>query len=293
MEPLGANVMEGFKLGLDGPIKTIGSWLKDKVAGPIKNWFSDNMNAKSFMDFGKNAMEGFSDGIGSMVNKVKDAASNVCGSVVNTIKGIFSIHSPSKVTQEIGEYVGEGLLIGLKESQNELAEAATDMSNSIISAMQPEDINLFDGLEAKEDGSINKLRSWSVTFVDIIAETVSQLIDIFNSLDTTLAEAARAIATTPINANIGTISAADNLMPSPTTGTQSPVILADESIELLATRTSEHMYEYFAPLMANNDSEDTKTTIYAGTVIADDRSLKELSRKLQIIQSNEDARRGR
>lgn len=50
----------------------------------------------------------------------------------------------------------------------------------------------------------------------------------------------------------------------------------------------------FAPIVAsmNNNNSNNMQPLYVGTLIADERSLKELQRKMQIIQLQEDVRRG-
>jgi len=48
-----------------------------------------------------------------------------------------------------------------------------------------------------------------------------------------------------------------------------------------------------APMMAgNSNNQEQKQPLYVGTLIADDKGLKELNRKMQVIQLAEDARKG-
>jgi len=59
----------------------------------------------------------------------------------------------------------------------------------------------------------------------------------------------------------------------------------------MADKISARMYEYLAPLFATLTSEDqSKVIAYVGTLIGDDAGLKELYRKLKVIQVSEGRR---
>ena len=295
MEPLGKNIIEGLKSGMGDVLGSIGSWLKNKVGTPITEWFSNHMGSSDFLSYGKNVMEGLKSGISSMVSSVKDTASSVCGKIVGAIKDTFNIHSPSKVTEEIGEYVDEGLMVGMENLQSKLTRSAAALSNSVLESLQPEDADPFEGLTIRENNSIKGLKTWATTFAEIVEEMVIRVSSSFDTLNDRLVGAAAALAngSVAMNANMGYASANGSYSGGYLTGTPERMSLSEETIELLAAKMSEHAYEYFAPIIATNNSEDSqKSVAYVGTLIADDRSLKELNRKLQIIQLSENARRG-
>ena len=62
-----------------------------------------------------------------------------------------------------------------------------------------------------------------------------------------------------------------------------------------ASKVGKEIVSNLAPLLANNDNRGNtkdKRPIYVGTLIADDRGLKELERKLKVIRVQEDRRGG-
>ena len=46
------------------------------------------------------------------------------------------------------------------------------------------------------------------------------------------------------------------------------------------------------PILSSMNNQEQVPPVYVGTLIADDRGLKELERKLQIIRLSENSRRG-
>ena len=65
---------------------------------------------------GRDAMQGFLNGIGDMAGAVIGKARNLANTVVNTIKNALRIGSPSRVMMEIGRWTGEGFSLGLEDS---------------------------------------------------------------------------------------------------------------------------------------------------------------------------------
>lgn len=83
------------------------------------------------------------------------------------------------------------------------------------------------------------------------------------------------------------------------TGTQEPpkrsMFTSENDATAFASKVGKEIVSSLAPLLANNnnvDTSDTKQPIYVGTLIADDRGLKELERKLKVIRIKEERRGG-
>lgn len=83
------------------------------------------------------------------------------------------------------------------------------------------------------------------------------------------------------------------------TGTQEPpkrsMLTSENDATAFASKLGKEIVSNLAPLLANNDNNgntEDKRPIYVGTLIADDRGLKELERKLKVIRVQEDRRGG-
>lgn len=55
---------------------------------------------------------------------------------------------------------------------------------------------------------------------------------------------------------------------------------------------SQGVIEYLAPMIGNQEGADNRQPLYVGTLIADERGLRELERKMRIITDQEDGRGG-
>ena len=83
------------------------------------------------------------------------------------------------------------------------------------------------------------------------------------------------------------------------TGTQETpkrsMFTSENEATAFASKVGKEIVSNLAPLLANNDNRgntEDKRPIYVGTLIADDRGLKELERKLKVIRVQEDRRGG-
>ena len=65
-----------------------------------------------------------------------------------------------------------------------------------------------------------------------------------------------------------------------------------EDMSSLVSDVTQHVLESVLPAMSNmGSSDEAKTPVYVGTLIADERGLKQLERKLYVIRKAEEARR--
>lgn len=73
----------------------------------------------------------------------------------------------------------------------------------------------------------------------------------------------------------------------------SPAVLPmQEDMTSLVSDVTQHVLESVLPAMSNmGSSDEAKTPVYVGTLIADERGLKQLERKLYVIRKAEEARR--
>lgn len=84
---------------------------KDAVSNAInsiKNFFTSIGDIDLF-EIGKNIIQGLINGIGSMVNAVKDKISEVAGGIKDKITGALGIHSPSRWMRDM---IGKNMMLG-------------------------------------------------------------------------------------------------------------------------------------------------------------------------------------
>ena len=83
---------------------------------------------------GKNLIEGFVEGMTSMVSDAVDTAKSFGNSVLDSIKDVLDIHSPSRALKEIAKYCVEGMVNGFLVYGGQALEAASDVADGIVDA---------------------------------------------------------------------------------------------------------------------------------------------------------------
>jgi phage-related minor tail protein len=147
---LGATVSKKF-----GELKDAASKKMQEVLSAVKRiWknvenFFNNINLRQM---GKDAIQGFINGIGSMASAVARKAREVANGVGNAVKKILKLGSPSKVTEEMGEFAGEGLAIGLENTISRVR----DMSNRLAANAIPKMEAPTPAAAVETGGSVNR-----------------------------------------------------------------------------------------------------------------------------------------
>ncbi|WP_339145453.1 MULTISPECIES: hypothetical protein [unclassified Sutcliffiella] len=98
----------------------------------ISDWFTGLK--RDAVNWGKNLIQGFIDGIAAMIGKVKDAASNV----TKAVKGFLGFNSPSKYGE--GRNIvkwGRNFIDGFLDGSEEKIPEAEMMMNRVVGAMKP------------------------------------------------------------------------------------------------------------------------------------------------------------
>ena len=85
---------------------------------------------------GAAVVQGFIDGIGSMIGAVVNKAKEIANAIPGPIKNLLGIQSPSKVMAEVGKNVGEGLAQGMDNISPEVAKAAQDLASTIADTVK-------------------------------------------------------------------------------------------------------------------------------------------------------------
>lgn len=135
---------DGLKRIWDGLWKVIESILKgawgllknqfDFLRGKISGWFTGLKDMA--VQWGRNMIQGFIDGILGMVNKVRDAASNV----MNNVKSFLGFNSPAE--EGDGRFItdwGANMIDGFLDGVKRMEPIAGLAMNDIVGAMKPTD----------------------------------------------------------------------------------------------------------------------------------------------------------
>ena len=289
-------------------IKSLGNCFT-RISTAIKNFFTVTIPNlfKQFIgwitNIGRQIIAGLLSGLKNAAHTVIDWAKSFCRGLADGFKSAFNIHSPSRLTAWIGEMLMAGMVKGLDDNAKHAMDAASRAAQQLTEAIQPEtaDTNLLEGVSVSSDNTLNALTNWSTSFVNTLAATFEIVASLFDSLTDRLNVATTNMAAVPtaIDAKMGSLRAVDNISstskptaPGTVTGTQIIATLSEETIHKLSGNIAERLYEYLAPLFANMSGEDQQRVIaYIGTLIADDAGLKELERKLKVIQISEGRRR--
>ncbi len=92
------------------------------------------------LQIGKEVIQGFINGIKSMVGAVGDAAKSAADAVTGKIKSILKIASPSKILDKFGTWTGQGFVGGLLDMVKYVKRAAEELGLAAIPDIEPLDI---------------------------------------------------------------------------------------------------------------------------------------------------------
>ena len=110
---------KAIKDNMDKALKTI----KD-IWGKVTAFFE----GIDLAQIGKDIIQGLINGIKSMGDKVRNAASDIGNGISEKVKSILKLGSPSKVMIGMGEDTGGGFAIGLKNSLSQIGKLSKEMA---------------------------------------------------------------------------------------------------------------------------------------------------------------------
>lgn len=93
---------------------------------------------KDLLQVGRDAMQGFINGISEKIGAAVSKAKEMASSVKNAITGFFDIHSPSRVMKQVGGWISEGLAIGIAYKAPIAAKEAKNLSQTVKKALESE-----------------------------------------------------------------------------------------------------------------------------------------------------------
>lgn len=119
-----SNIVRGFASAVAQFVRFVANGVKESIswwvslAGKVKNALS-NLGSTLY-NFGKNAIQGFINGLSSLGDRAIQKAKDIANSVKNIVKDALGIASPSKVFKGYGRNVVQGFILGLTGEQKNL-----------------------------------------------------------------------------------------------------------------------------------------------------------------------------
>jgi phage-related minor tail protein len=101
---------------------------------------------------GRNVIQGFVNGITSMVRSIYTAITDTVGGAIDWAKDLLGIQSPSKVFQEIGEYTSQGFARGIESEYGMVRSAASGMAGAAAEGVSFDGARIDGLLEIGGDG---------------------------------------------------------------------------------------------------------------------------------------------
>lgn len=118
-------IKDGFQKAVDISKKLVGN-----IVDALKKL------GKDLLQVGRDAMQGFINGISEKIGAAVSKAKEMASSVKNAITGFFDIHSPSRVMKQVGGWISEGLAIGIAYKAPIAAKEAKNLAKSVKNALE-------------------------------------------------------------------------------------------------------------------------------------------------------------
>ena len=133
-----------IKAVLTGDMQGVKDAIKDgfqKAVDILKKLVGNIVDAlkklgKDLLQVGRDAMQGFINGISEKIDAAVSKAKEMASSVKNAVTGFFDIHSPSRVMKQVGGWISEGLAIGIAYKAPIAAKEAKNLAKSVKNALE-------------------------------------------------------------------------------------------------------------------------------------------------------------
>ena len=107
-----------------------------KAAAEWVNGVLDKFRKKrqEFFDAGKNLIQGFVNGVSTMIETAQNTVAGIGNSVITKMKDVLGIHSPSTVFASIGDFLMQGLVQGVENAKDYVNTAFNVMGAQAVNA---------------------------------------------------------------------------------------------------------------------------------------------------------------
>lgn len=131
-------VFNGIKNTISNVLETAKSIVSGKI-NAIKSFFKSIGDIDLFQ-IGKNVIQGLINGIGSMVNAVKNKISEVAAGIKDKITGALGIHSPSRwMRDQVGKFIPQGIAVGIDKDADTALKSMKRLSTNLMN-LTPETV---------------------------------------------------------------------------------------------------------------------------------------------------------
>ena len=114
--------------------KVLGALLR--AVGDLLNQAKDKILNFDLSKAGKDFIQGFIDGVGSMGDAIAKAATGIANDALDAIKEALGIASPSKEMRKIGRFTGEGFALGLADMKGDVISRMADLSGAVMTGAE-------------------------------------------------------------------------------------------------------------------------------------------------------------
>lgn len=110
----------------------------DDSCKSLVNRIFDNFSGvyDKFYEEGKNLVQGYMDGAGSLSDKLFKSVEGLAGLSLSTLKKTQDSHSPSRKTRKLGRYFGEGYRLGITDEIAETQKTVRSLTSRALSAVE-------------------------------------------------------------------------------------------------------------------------------------------------------------
>lgn len=119
----------------------------DDSCKSLVNRIFDNFSGvyDKFYEEGKNLVQGYMDGAGSLSDKLFKSVEGLAGLSLSTLKKTQDSHSPSRKTRKLGRYFGEGYRFGIEDEIAETQKTVRSLTSRALSAVEGDPIGAING----------------------------------------------------------------------------------------------------------------------------------------------------
>lgn len=162
----------------------------DDSCKSLVNRIFDNFSGvyDKFYEEGKNLVQGYMDGAGSLSDKLFKSVEGLAGLSLSTLKKTQDSHSPSRKTRKLGRYFGEGYRLGIEDEIAETQKTVRSLTSRALSAVEGNPIgtinNKFAGIRTQnQNATVNGQMLKAVTNSPTIEIKFAGDVNINNDMD--------------------------------------------------------------------------------------------------------------
>lgn len=162
----------------------------DDSCKSLVNRIFDNFSGvyDKFYEEGKNLVQGYMDGAGSLSDKLFKSVEGLAGLSLSTLKKTQDSHSSSRKTRKLGRYFGEGYRLGIEDEIEETQKTVRSLTSRALSAVEGNPIgainNKFAGIRTQsQNATVNGQMLKAVTNLPTIEIKFAGDVNINNDMD--------------------------------------------------------------------------------------------------------------